>query len=202
MALDVSYKKPKENIVWKVIRKFFFLDFLLGLSVTMKHTFTSLTKQSNTVVHYPDKEKWVPYQRFRGKLHLNYDEDGKELCVGCELCSKACPTDCITVIPMEDKNNVGITDRIAKVWKWESLRCLYCGYCAEACPTTAVRLGRDFELACYSLSDSIHNKEDLLKPQSVPEEIIGGQVAKAKLVKLEKGVKVVADFEKMKDRVL
>ena len=72
---------------------------------------------------------------------------------------KACPTDCITVIPMEDDTGRGITDRVAKVWKIDLVRCLYCGFCEDACPTTAVRMGREFELACYDRSDTLMERE-------------------------------------------
>ena len=94
------------------IKKILFVDLIKGLSVTLRYNVSR-----SVTMRYPDEEKWIPYERFRGLHTLNRDESGKELCVACELCSKACPTDCITVIPMEDTTGRGIADRVAKVWE-------------------------------------------------------------------------------------
>ncbi len=185
--MDVSYKKPNESFLWRFVKKILLVDIIKGLFVTFNSSITPAIS-----IRYPDEEKWIPYQRFRGALTLNYDKDGKELCVACELCAKICPTDCIKVIPIEDDSGKGITDRIAKEWIWNAVRCLFCGYCAEVCPTTAVRMGRDFELACYDLASAVKKKEDLLKPQTIPEDFEGGKVAKAKFVKTKDEIKVVA----------
>jgi NADH-quinone oxidoreductase subunit I len=174
-----------------LLQKIFFVDFLKGLTLTLYY---GLTKE--VTLQYPDKEKWIPYQRFRGRHTLNRDEEGRELCVACELCSKACPTDCITVIPMEDDTGRGIIDRVAKVWEVDLVRCLFCGYCEDACPTTAVRLGREFELACYERGSAVYERDKLLEPTSVPEHQEGGIRVKARLVKDADGIRVVPDFTK------
>ena len=171
------------------VKSAFFLDFIKGLHVTLGYLFSR-----SITIRYPDEEKWIPYQRFRGRHTLNMTSDGKELCVACELCSRACPTDCITVIPMEDDTGKGITDRVAKVWKVDLVRCLFCGYCEDACPTRAVRLGREYELSCVDMARTKYEKEELLRPQSIPEQITGGVVAKAKFVRGEDGIKVVANL--------
>jgi NADH-quinone oxidoreductase subunit I len=175
------------NILTKVL----FIDFIKGLTLTLRYNVSE-----EITLEYPDKEKWIPYQRFRGRHTLNRDEEGRELCVACELCSKACPTDCITVIPMEDDTGRGITDRVAKVWKVDLVRCLFCGYCEDACPTTAVRLGREFELACYDREDTLMEREELLLPTSIPESQEGGIRVKARLEKGPDGIRVVPDFTK------
>ncbi len=109
--MDVSYKKSAESFLWRFVKKILFVDFIKGLFVTLNNSITPAIS-----IRYPDEEKWIPYQRFRGALTLNFDEDGRELCVACELCAKICPTDCIIVSPMEDDYGVGITNRIAKEW--------------------------------------------------------------------------------------
>lgn len=173
-----------------LIKRIFFVDFLKGLSLTLRHT-----ASRSVTLRYPDEEKWVPYRRFRGKHTLNRDERGKELCVACELCVKACPTNCITVVPVEDKNGRGISDRVAAVWTVNLVRCLFCGYCEDACPTTAVRLGRDFELACSDKSCTFFTKEELLVPQRTPEYFEGGVIVKARLGKDKiKGVPVIVPY--------
>ncbi len=190
-------KKDSGSRIIDFIRKAVFMDFIKGLHVTLRYNVSR-----SITLRYPDEEKWVPYRRFRGMHTLNKDEEGRELCVACELCSKACPTNCITVIPMEDDTGRGIADRVAKVWKVNLVRCLFCGYCEDACPTTAVRLGRDYELACTDLSCALKQRDELLLPQSTPQFVEGGVRAKARFVRGKDGIKVVADFNRIKKRAL
>lgn len=185
------------NRIMDFIRRAIFTDFIKGLSITLSYNL-----QKSITLRYPDEEKWVPYRRFRGMHTLNRDANGRELCVACELCSKACPTKCITVIPMEDNTGRGIADRVAKVWKVDLVRCLFCGYCEDACPTRAVRLGREYELACTDMSCSTKYRDELLKPQQVPEGITGGVVARATFQRSDAGIKVLLDLNRTKKREL
>lgn len=185
----------EESRIVSFFKKTFFLDFIKGLNITLKYNVSKAITE-----RYPDEEKWIPYRRFRGMHTLNKDEEGRELCVACELCSKACPTNCITVIPREDDTGRGIADRTAAVWKVDLVRCLFCGYCEDACPTTAVRLGRDYELACTDFSCTLKVKEELLEPQSVPEALSGGVLAKAEFIRGSEGIEVRPHLGKVKRR--
>lgn len=187
--------KKKDTNLMELVKKVLFTDFVKGLSVTLGY---NASRSIST--RYPDTEKWVPYRRFRGAHTLNRDENGRELCVACELCVKACPTDCITVVPEEDNTGRGIADRVPKVWKVDLVRCLFCGYCEDACPTTAVRLGREYELACTDFSCTKRERDELLSPQAIPGELEGGVVASSRLVRDEKGIRVVADLRNTKKR--
>ncbi len=179
----------------ELVKKCLFTDFVKGLVITFKY---NLSK--SITLRYPDEEKWIPYKRWRGAHTLNRDEFGRELCVACELCAKACPTQCITVVPMEDDTGRGIADRVASVWKVDLVRCLFCGYCEDACPTRALRLGRDYELSCYDLSCALKQRDELLRPQSIPENIEGGFVVDARLIKDRDGVKVIPDLRNARKR--
>lgn len=181
----------------ELIKKVFFVDFIKGLRVTFGYNVSrSITER------YPDEEKWIPYRRFRGVHQLWRDEQGRELCVACELCSRICPTDCITVIPMEDDTGRGIADRVPKVWDVDLSRCLFCGYCEDACPTRAIRLGREFEFASEDLESAILHVDQLLIPGPVPEDFEGGVLAECRFVRDKDGIKVVADLNKTWKRKL
>ncbi len=188
-------KKPNTLLAW--IKRIFFVDFFKGLGVTLGYNVSRPITE-----RYPDHEKWIPYRRFRGVHILNRDEEGRELCVGCELCSKICPTDCITVIPEEDDTGRGIADRVPKVWDIDLSRCLFCGYCEDACPTTAIRLGREYEFACTDLNDAVLHMDQLLKPQPVPESFKGGVHAKSRFERDDTGIRVIADLTDTKKRKL
>lgn len=179
--------------VKRFLKKVFFIDLIQGLLITFPYTFSK-----TITLRYPDDEKWIPYKRFRGLHTLNKNKDGKELCVGCELCQKACPTQCITVIPGEDKTGKGISDRIGYRWEINLLRCMFCGLCEDACPTEALKLGRDYELAGFSMQRQLRTKDELLSPQEIPVDFEGGVIVKARLEADDKGIKVIPDLKTQK----
>ncbi|MBI5562328.1 MAG: NADH-quinone oxidoreductase subunit I [Deltaproteobacteria bacterium] len=185
--------------IMELIRKVLFTDFVKGLVITFTY---NVSPSTVITIKYPDEEKWIPYRRFRGAHTLNRDANGRELCVACELCAKACPTRCITVVPEEDNTGRGISDRVAKVWKVDLVRCLFCGYCEDACPTRALRLGRDYELACHDLHCTVKYRDGLLLPQSVPEGFEGGVIARSRLINTPDGIEVAADLRESKKRVI
>lgn len=138
--------------------KFFqILAMLSGLFIVFKHMF----KRSVTV-RYPEEERKLPI-RSRGRHYLTKWEDGKERCVGCELCAIVCPAQAIYVKPAannpEEPHSRG--ERYAADFQINMLRCIYCGYCEEACPTGAIILGNDFKLTGYTRESLIYTKEML-----------------------------------------
>jgi NADH-quinone oxidoreductase subunit I len=202
-------KRNGNSKLGRFIKKVLFIDLVKGLSLTLSYNLSR-----SFTMRYPDEEKWIPYKRFRGQHTLNRDPQGRELCVGCELCAKSCPTQCITVVPMEDDTGRGIADRVAKVWKVDLARCMYCGFCEDACPTEALKLGREYELACFSLDAAVKWKDELLTPmgipithipsgkpfeeQKIPDEFEGGVIARARFERTEKGIRVIPDLSKCK----
>jgi len=176
-----------------LLKKVFFVDLIQGLFITFHYTFSK-----TITMKYPDEETWIPYRRFRGLHTLNRNKEGKELCVGCELCQKSCPTQCITVVPMQDTTGKGIADRVAYRWEINLLRCMFCGLCEDACPTEALKLGREYELAGTSMQRHLLTKEELLAPQAIPVEFEGGVIVKARLEADETGVKIVPDISVQK----
>lgn len=133
------------------------LSMFYGLIIVFKHMF-----KRPVTIRYPEEKRTLP-ERSRGRHHLTLWNDGKERCVGCELCAIVCPAQAIYVKPAannpEDPHSHG--ERYASDFQINMLRCIFCGYCEEACPTGAIILGNDYELDGYTRESLIYTKDRL-----------------------------------------
>ncbi|MDI6694135.1 MAG: NADH-quinone oxidoreductase subunit NuoI [Anaerolineales bacterium] len=153
----------------------------------VKATFTGLATTFREMVRppvtiqYPEEKRPVR-TRFKGRHVLKRYDNGLEKCIGCSLCSAACPADAIFVESAEntDDERYSPGERYARVYEINMLRCIFCGYCEDACPTEAIVLGDNYELSFTDRRSSIYTKEFLIEP--VPE---GG---KATPQKVEPGI--------------
>jgi NADH-quinone oxidoreductase subunit I len=120
-------------------------------------TVLKTTFRKRATVQYPDERPAIP-PRWRGRIILSRDPDGKERCVACYLCAAACPVDCISLQATEDPSG----RRYPEFFRINFSRCIFCGYCEEACPTYAIQLTHDFEMGEYVRKNLVYEKEDLL----------------------------------------
>lgn len=133
------------------------LAMINGLFIVLKHSF-----KRPVTLRYPEEKRKLP-KRSRGRHYLTKWEDGKERCVGCELCAIVCPAQAIYVRPGANtpENQYSHGERYAEDFQINMLRCIYCGYCEEACPTGAIILSNEFELSSYTREELIFTKEKL-----------------------------------------
>jgi NADH-quinone oxidoreductase subunit I len=131
-----------------------------GLATTLQEMFAK-----PVTVQYPEEKRPVS-QRFKGRHVLKRYENGLEKCIGCSLCSAACPADAIFVEAAmnTDDERYSPGERYARVYEINMLRCIFCGYCEDACPTEAIVLSDNYELSFYDRRSSIYNKEMLIEP--------------------------------------
>jgi NADH-quinone oxidoreductase subunit I/NADH dehydrogenase (ubiquinone) Fe-S protein 8 len=118
-----------------IIDTLFFTEILQGMGVTLKHMF-----KKPVTLKYPF-EKPIIFDRFRGIHYIKTDENGNPKCVGCYLCQKVCPAECIYIETDAGPNG----ERLIRKFEIELDRCIYCGFCEEACPKDAIHMGKRYD---------------------------------------------------------
>ena len=138
--------------VWEILR---------GLGVTLRHLVHNLLHTSEmTTMQYPEQKR-VYGERFRGRHRLTQRPDGTPRCVACQMCSTACPADCITIVAAEHDDPA--IEKYPLSFEIDLLRCVYCGLCEEACPCDAIRMDTGiYEIAADSRQKFVVDKEFLL----------------------------------------
>ncbi|NEQ35578.1 MAG: NAD(P)H-quinone oxidoreductase subunit I [Okeania sp. SIO3I5] len=106
-----------------------------GLSVTFDHM-----SRRPVTVQYP-YEKLIPSERFRGRIHFEYDK-----CIACEVCVRVCPIN----LPVVDwEFNKQTKKKKLKHYSIDFGVCIFCGNCVEYCPTNCLSMTEEYELAAY-----------------------------------------------------
>jgi NADH-quinone oxidoreductase subunit I len=155
------------------------IDEIKAIAIGMWTTFRSMFDRPITYA-YPEVKRPVR-TRFKGRHVLQRYDNGLERCIGCSLCSAACPADAIFVESAEntDEKRFSPGERYASTYEINMLRCIFCGYCEDACPTEAIVLGDNYELSFTHRADAIYNKDMLLVPlkpggQPTPQKVEPG----------------------------
>jgi len=146
----------------KLLRSVFMVDLLEGLWVTLRsqHPKHICTEQ------YPAERPKIA-ERYRGAPRLNIDpETGETLCIACNLCSVACPENLIVVA---SERNEETRRKELTTYTYDTSRCMFCGLCEDACPTDALELTQDFEMASYSRTGAIWDRQ-MLEEGPKPKE--------------------------------
>lgn len=85
---------------------------------------------------------------FRGQPIFDSD-----LCIGCGLCCKECPSKAIDMVEVDGKKKPEV--HLGK--------CIFCYHCVEICPKKAIKHSNQYELATTDKSDLT------IKPSSAEE---------------------------------
>ena len=106
-----------------------------GLAVTFDHM-----RRRPVTVQYP-YEKLIPSERFRGRIHFEFDK-----CISCEVCVRVCPI----YLPVVDwEFNKETKKKQLKHYSIDFGVCIFCGNCVEYCPTNCLSMTEEYELAAY-----------------------------------------------------
>ncbi len=100
-----------------------------GMAVTASYMF-----RRPVTIQYPNKlekplEEQLP-DRYRGILQVD-----TSLCIGCGICEKTCPIDCITI---SLKKNKETKERFLIKFDIDISKCMFCGLCSENCKSSAI----------------------------------------------------------------
>jgi NADH-quinone oxidoreductase subunit I len=118
-----------------------------GMWTVGKHIF-----RKPITLEYPEKKPDLS-KRFRGRVALRVDEEGKDLCIGCLSCTRVCP--CGDLIQIKKEENE------IKEFTIDLGRCIVCGNCTEVCPKNAIVMVKDFEYCEYSREALVYDKKRL-----------------------------------------
>lgn len=165
MASPQNLEQPRANALnedFECERSFSFLEnlYLPEIFKALWYTLKQMFSPTFTL-RYPE-EKWDPPSIFRGRPVL-VEDDGKERCVACGLCGRACPPLAISMQANEESDDP--KERYPDVFEINMLRCIYCGYCEEVCPEEAIVMSKDYDIVFESREEAIYDKERLLVPK-------------------------------------
>jgi NADH-quinone oxidoreductase subunit I len=145
-------RRKKDFTFWERI---YIPEIIKGLALTLKTMF-----RPKFTVEYPEV-KFIPPASYRGRPVLVMEENGKERCVACGLCSRVCPPLAIQVQAAETQDE---KERYPVKFEINMIRCIFCGFCEDVCPEEAIVMSKDYELAFSSREEAIYGKDKLLTP--------------------------------------
>lgn len=124
----------------------------------LAYSFKQMLRPKVTLM-YPEKKPELGPE-FRGRPVL-VTEEGKERCVACGLCARACPPLAISMQAAEIESD-DPKERFPAKFEIDMLRCIYCGYCEEVCPEEAIVMSPEYDLNFTDRKDAIYEKDRLL----------------------------------------
>jgi ech hydrogenase subunit F len=116
------------------------------VSKISKLVLRSLFKKPATLMYPVIPRVWQ--ERTRGHIGIVEEE-----CILCAICSKKCPTNCITV------------DRAKRKWTIERMQCIQCGCCVEVCPKKCLTMEQ-----AYTSPETFKVIDAFDIPQPAPKE--------------------------------
>lgn len=123
---------------------------LTGMKVTGKYF---ITPWKHVTQQYPDnRDTLVMFDRFRGEVIMQHNENNEHKCTGCGICEMNCPNGSIEVISKMIVTEDGKKKRVIDKHIYHLGMCTFCNLCVKACPTGAIVMGQNFEHAVWDRS--------------------------------------------------
>lgn len=135
-----------------------FKSIFTGMGVTMKHLF-----QPSVTLQYPDVREELPANA-RAKLYVDIDD-----CIGCNLCARACPVNCIDIETVMSTDDVDLgktsTGNPKRFWLTrfdiDMAKCMYCDLCVHPCPTDCIKMVQEYEYSEFDRTNLVYHFSNL-----------------------------------------
>jgi NADH-quinone oxidoreductase subunit I len=142
-----------------------FKSIFIGMAITLRHLF-----QPSVTIQYPDVRVELP-PGARSKLYVNIDD-----CIGCNLCARACPVNCIDIETVKATSDVDLgktsTGNPKRLWVTQfdidMSKCMYCDLCVHPCPTDCIYMVQEYEYSEFDRKNLIFEFSNL-SPEKVAD---------------------------------
>jgi len=142
-----------------------FKSIFTGMGITGRHLVGP-----TVTLQYPEERATLP-KNARARLFVNMDD-----CIGCTLCAKACPVNCIDIetVPTTADVDLGKTSTGNPKRFWltrfniDMAKCMYCDLCVHPCPTNCIYMEQEYEYSEYDRSNLLY-KFSQLSPVEVDD---------------------------------
>lgn len=116
--------------------------------------FSHARKEIITQQYPENRDTLKMFDRFRGIVTLEHDENNEHACTGCSACEIACPNGTIEIVSdrVEDPET-GKKKKIIDKFIYHYSMCTLCNLCIISCPTDAIKMDQSFEYSTFDRKD-------------------------------------------------
>ena len=102
---------------------------------------------------YPeDRQTARQFERFRGELVFDMNDQNEHKCIACGLCARNCPNQSLEVITKSITTEDGKTKKVLDKFLYDLGSCTFCSVCTQSCAQKAIKWSNNFEHAVFNRS--------------------------------------------------